>query len=67
MGRKFLPLGKKAFWPKNRKFSFFPTTKKLGQLNDSRAQNAARYSFGLAEDRFRTGKFNVPAPESYAP
>jgi len=37
----------------------------IGQLNDSKCQNASKYSFGLAEDRFRTGKFNVPAPDSY--
>lgn len=37
------------------------------QLNDSRAANASKYSFGIAEDRFRTGKFNVPAPDSYDP
>jgi hypothetical protein len=29
----------------------------VGQLNDSKARNASKYSFGLAEDRFRTGKF----------
>lgn len=37
------------------------------QVCDSRMTNSSKYTLSKAEDRFRTGKFNVPAPDSYSP
>ena len=37
------------------------------KVADSRVSNSMNYTIQQANDRFRTGRFDVPAPGSYAP